>query len=102
MASRKDWLPRFSVYQDGRGREPMIVVGRTMLLVALYMQDSSRVLNGVVRQVDAAMEQRGDENRPIRFQPFHWICAAVRFASSSTRPRALASMSSPINAPEPT
>src|SRR5262245_51391261 len=38
MASRNDRFPRFSVYHNGRGSEPMIVVGRRMLAVALYMR----------------------------------------------------------------
>src|SRR3954468_4894251 len=34
IASRKCRVPRFSVYQLGRGSEPVIVVGRMMSLVA--------------------------------------------------------------------
>ena len=35
-------MPRFSVYQLGRGSEPVIVVGRMMSLVARYMAGVSR------------------------------------------------------------
>src|SRR5688572_8689329 len=35
IASRNDRFPRFSVYQLGRGSEPVIVVGMTTSLVAL-------------------------------------------------------------------
>src|ERR1019366_10285889 len=37
IASRKDRLPRSSVYQLGRGKEPIIVVGRNFPLVAFSM-----------------------------------------------------------------
>ena len=35
IASRNERVPRFSVYQDGRGSEPMIVVGSSSPSVAL-------------------------------------------------------------------
>jgi hypothetical protein len=35
IASRNELLPRVSVYQLGRGREPMIVVGRILSAEAL-------------------------------------------------------------------
>ena len=38
IASRKCRVPRFSVYQLGRGSEPVMVVGRMMSLVARYME----------------------------------------------------------------
>src|SRR5262249_62105178 len=41
MASRKCRVPRFSVYQLGRGSEPVIVVGNMMSLVARNIFDSS-------------------------------------------------------------
>src|SRR5215475_14893049 len=44
MASRKLRRPRFSVYHNGRGSEPMIVVGITSPAVAIYI-DSSFVLH---------------------------------------------------------
>jgi hypothetical protein len=34
MASRKDLRPRFSVYQLGRGNEPVMVVGNSWFAVA--------------------------------------------------------------------
>src|SRR5215831_3754871 len=42
MASRKCRVPRFSVYQLGRGSEPVIVVGNMMSLVARNIFDSSQ------------------------------------------------------------
>src|SRR5690348_12985258 len=42
IASRKCRVPRFSVYQLGRGSEPVMVVGRMMSLVARYMAGVSR------------------------------------------------------------
>ena len=41
MASRNERVPRFSVYQLGRGSEPMIVVGSSSPSVALSMGESS-------------------------------------------------------------
>jgi hypothetical protein len=35
IASRNDLVPRFSVYQLGRGREPVMVVGNEIPAVAL-------------------------------------------------------------------
>src|SRR5688500_4434729 len=37
IASRNDLVPRFSVYQLGRGKEPVIVVGKTFPAVAFSM-----------------------------------------------------------------
>src|SRR5712671_6719303 len=37
MASRNDLMPRFSVYQLGRGSDPVIVVGRIVPAVALII-----------------------------------------------------------------
>src|SRR4029434_6569547 len=37
IASRNDFVPRFSVYQLGRGSDPVIVVGSTMPAVAFNM-----------------------------------------------------------------
>jgi hypothetical protein len=48
MASMKDRVPRFSVYQLGRGNEPMMVVGSVFplvafsILVALSLQAQKR------------------------------------------------------------
>src|SRR5262245_66577318 len=46
MASRNDLVPRFSVYQLGRGSEPVMVVGRIFPFVAVNMTDRSSVLYG--------------------------------------------------------
>ena len=40
IASRNVRAPRFSVYHDGRGSDPVMVVGSTMSWVARYMRDS--------------------------------------------------------------
>jgi hypothetical protein len=40
MAARNDRPPRFSVYQLGLGREPVIVVGRIRSAVALSIMIS--------------------------------------------------------------
>jgi hypothetical protein len=37
IASRNDFVPRFSVYQLGRGSEPVIVVGSVIPDVAVYI-----------------------------------------------------------------
>src|SRR5262245_60807850 len=42
IASRNDFVPRFSVYQLGRRSEPVIVVGRVIPDVAVYMTPSRR------------------------------------------------------------
>src|SRR3974377_336709 len=40
IASRKLRMPRFSLYQLGRGSDPVIVVGSMMSLVARYIVDT--------------------------------------------------------------
>src|SRR6478672_12723292 len=59
IASRKCRVPRFSVYQLGRGSEPVIVVGRMMSLVARYMRTPSLqfLLCGQDRRESARIEQ---------------------------------------------
>jgi hypothetical protein len=42
IASRNDRVPRFSVYQLGRGSEPVIVVGSVIPAVAFNMSESPR------------------------------------------------------------
>src|SRR5262245_43187085 len=42
IASRNDRVPRFSVYQLGRGSEPVIVVGSVIPAVAFNMCESPR------------------------------------------------------------
>src|SRR5437588_9837037 len=42
IASRNMRVPRFSVYQLGRGSEPVIVVGSMMSLVPRYIVDVSQ------------------------------------------------------------
>jgi hypothetical protein len=41
IASRNERVPRFSVYQLGRGNDPVIVVGRTLSAVAFSMSPFS-------------------------------------------------------------
>src|SRR6185295_385741 len=43
IASRKDRVPRFSVYQLGRGSEPVIVVGSVSPAVAFSIRQSPRL-----------------------------------------------------------
>src|SRR5882757_9412655 len=58
IASRKCRVPRFSVYQLGRGSEPVIVVGRMMSLVARYMSPSLNfLLCGQDKRERARIEQ---------------------------------------------
>jgi hypothetical protein len=48
IASRNERLPRFSVYQLGRGRDPVIVVAKIVSAVALNIQHvllGGRLLN---------------------------------------------------------
>src|SRR3954453_11562870 len=51
MASRKLWVPRAAVYQEGRGSEPMMEVGSTTSAEALYM----RTILGGGRDFDQAV-----------------------------------------------
>src|SRR5215470_289651 len=47
IASRNDLIPRFSVYQLGRGSDPVIVVGSTLPAVAFSIERVS--LGGQIR-----------------------------------------------------
>jgi hypothetical protein len=40
IASRNDFVPKFSVYQLGRGSEPVTVVGKVIPDVAVYVEHS--------------------------------------------------------------
>src|SRR5215467_11937093 len=46
IASRNDLIPRFSVYQLGRGSDPVIVVGSTLPAVAFSIERVSSVVGG--------------------------------------------------------
>ena len=48
IASRNDRVPRFSVYQLGRGNDPVIVVGNIFPAVAFNMTEQSSLF-GIFR-----------------------------------------------------
>src|SRR5262245_5079241 len=54
IASRNDLIPRFSVYQLGRGSDPVIVVGSTLPAVAFNIETVSSV------ELTKTYDQRGD------------------------------------------
>src|SRR5262247_2840008 len=54
IASRNDLIPRFSVYQLGRGSDPVIVVGSTLPAVAFNIETVSSV------ELTKTHDQRGD------------------------------------------
>src|SRR6188508_876042 len=54
IASRNDRVPRFSVYQLGRGSEPVIVVGSVIPAVAFNMCESSS-LNEMHRDTEISL-----------------------------------------------
>src|SRR5258708_29169834 len=63
MASRKERVPRFSVYQEGRGSEPMMVAGRILFFVAfsiaIFLGEGASLAQGAERSVATTGDAAG-------------------------------------------
>src|SRR5437660_1984794 len=76
IASRNDLIPRFSVYQLGRGSDPVIVVGSSLPAVAFSI---ARVSLGKIAETDD--QRRAAEiaelRREDRYLAFFSVCSAA-------------------------
>src|ERR1700685_3761405 len=84
MASRNIRVPRFSVYQLGRGNEPVIVVGSTMSLVPRYIFSASQTFSRASAPLSdprrllsskKPLRQQGRQSRAQNAEKARWALA---------------------------
>src|ERR1044072_2971900 len=85
IASRNDRVPRFSVYQLGRGSEPVIVVGSMIPAVAFNRSESPRTDRTFERYTAVLFEStRGRRLMALGFGRWHadnWVNGQARIGS---------------------
>src|SRR5215472_12953984 len=95
IASRNDLIPRFSVYQLGRGSDPVIVVGNTLPAVAFSIE------RRLLRPDRSGREMRRRPTRdPIRIDQFGDL-VIWRFGIQQSRNRRIAAWRNPSSLSKP-